>query len=585
MNRPLLCVFILLFVVIGTRAQTFQRTFGTPGDDYVRDVIQTADKGYAVLGVLNGIPSGGSTYFLKTDSLGNKQWSKTFSSATMSQLVQTADGGFIFGGSVSYSSTNYAFVVKTDALGNVTWSKMHVAMSGIAGIRQTLEGDYIAVGSTYLGSNSTIVRFDTGGNILWSGTIAVQSAVMDVVQLASDSSFVTYYFTYNSTQKFTMCRFNKSGALAWAKHMTSPGFQLGTGQGRLYENGNEIQVALNGNKTGIFSINKNGTSARIFNMCCQLYNHFIADAIPAANKGNIFVSSYNTSSQGYGIDIILGAMDSLGTLQWARTIGGFHDEMPNVVTQTTDNGFMVAGTTKSFSAGGNDIYLIKTDSLGQSGCHTTGIAFTTNTVVVAMSNYTGTVNALVNNITSSQNVSVSSPSEINYDACACYPPVANFATSTSGDMSSNSFWAEKWYWTCTCVPGVDSTSGYYKSYYGGMPDGTYTVCLKVKNSCGADSICQTFNYTYFPVGLDENSEEPVMGAYPNPFHDKLTIIGHQNVINAIEIRVINSLGSLVYLDKMEASQKTLELGGLAPGLYFIQFVYNGKAVSRKFIKE
>ncbi|MBU0509923.1 hypothetical protein KKH27_13960, partial [bacterium] len=49
---------------------------------------------------------------------------------------------------------------------------------------------------------------------------------------------------------------------------------------------------------------------------------------------------------------------------WTRTYGGNEDEVAYSVQQTTDGGYIVAGSTRSFGAGYVDSYLVKTNAQG-----------------------------------------------------------------------------------------------------------------------------------------------------------------------------------------------------------------------------
>ncbi|MFQ5869355.1 MAG: T9SS type A sorting domain-containing protein, partial [Candidatus Zixiibacteriota bacterium] len=56
--------------------------------------------------------------------------------------------------------------------------------------------------------------------------------------------------------------------------------------------------------------------------------------------------------------------DSLGDTLWTRTYGGTDQDVAHSVQQTTDGGFILAGLTGSFGAIYSDVYLVKTDSQG-----------------------------------------------------------------------------------------------------------------------------------------------------------------------------------------------------------------------------
>lgn len=85
----------------------------------------------------------------------------------------------------------------------------------------------------------------------------------------------------------------------------------------------------------------------------------VARSVAVAKDGHYVVTG------AMGSDLWLAKFDNRdGILIWERSFGGAEKSTGNYVSQTTDGGYIIAGTTDSMGAGGDDIWLIKTDSLG-----------------------------------------------------------------------------------------------------------------------------------------------------------------------------------------------------------------------------
>lgn len=89
-----------------------------------------------------------------------------------------------------------------------------------------------------------------------------------------------------------------------------------------------------------------------------------------ADNGYILIGT--TQSKGEGNeDIWLIKTNADGTLLWDKTFGGKNGDIGYAVKQTSDNGFILTGYTWTESEGKSDVWLIKTDSMGNEEWNTT----------------------------------------------------------------------------------------------------------------------------------------------------------------------------------------------------------------------
>lgn len=80
-----------------------------------------------------------------------------------------------------------------------------------------------------------------------------------------------------------------------------------------------------------------------------------------------------TSDNGYvlagisgidNLDYYVIRTNSTGDTIWTRTYGGNQSEEADCIQETSDDGFIICGATNSFGAGGTDVYLVRTDENG-----------------------------------------------------------------------------------------------------------------------------------------------------------------------------------------------------------------------------
>jgi hypothetical protein len=78
-----------------------------------------------------------------------------------------------------------------------------------------------------------------------------------------------------------------------------------------------------------------------------------------------YIIAGSTESIGNGLsDFWLIKTDPDGNEEWNQTYGGVEDEWGSSAQQTSDGGYIITGNTRSYGIGNSDILLIKTDSEG-----------------------------------------------------------------------------------------------------------------------------------------------------------------------------------------------------------------------------
>jgi len=159
--------------------ETFQN--GAEG----RSILQMDDFGYIVVGFefeKYSLPDSSNVFIYKTDSLGNYEWSKTFGDSLNDdrafKVLPTDNNSFLISG---YTETygaggKDAWLIKTDSLGNEIWNKTYGGMSDdyCYSMSETQDGNYVLIGSTSSYGNGLqdvwLIKVDPEGNELWNET-------------------------------------------------------------------------------------------------------------------------------------------------------------------------------------------------------------------------------------------------------------------------------------------------------------------------------------------------------------------------------------------------------------------------------
>lgn len=412
---------------------TFVKTYAdvilntTQQKDMTPEGVQaTADGGYILLASTDCtteacIMAQGNTnplvnWLVKTDSAGNPQWQKELGcfSALADNTIgvsvqQTTDGGYIVGGaeynyeSCGSGTVQRAIVEKLDSGGNLTWSKTYPIGSngdGIAAIKQTADGGYVAAGGVYEVGPSPggglVLKLDASGNVQWQRVVGPMGSTTDMfnaIQQTSDGGYAAtgnYYTSSPQCQPFQcegglVVKLDASGSVEWQQALTAGA------SGSLFTD-SIVQTSDGGyaaagawfgtNQKGglLVKLDSNG------NILWQ--NAYSGGSYFGAELGVVIYSVHQTADGGYflagdGEDKLqeggrlvpwLGKVDSNGNLLWEhfyyqvyRPTGRALSEYFAGSDVAKDGGFVAAGWTEDYANGLGRLFVVKTDSSGLSG--------------------------------------------------------------------------------------------------------------------------------------------------------------------------------------------------------------------------
>lgn len=398
MNRccfPLLALGVILLAV-PVHSQTFQVALGSIYTDEGRGVMPTADGGAIVSGSTFFIP--GRSYdalVARLDANGSLLWMRTHGSAKYEEIYSTArmdDGGILLAGSIYENDpSDYNMMLwRLDSAGNLLWAREYGDSSfEIAyAVTQTMDGNIVLAG--YSASDSLgfgdfyLAKVDASGNLLWTqryGTNTSSEAVTDVAE-APDGSL---YFAGNGGGVLLL-HTDADGDLIWMnKYFTGDGEYCGgmtvTPDGGVVLCGNAHQPS------SLFFIDAfllriDGAGAVVWG---HRYGGSLQDDVMSVNSfpgGGYVAAGYSNSFGASNADYFAIRVDEGGNYIWAQTYGGIWDHRASGVAAASDGSVFINGYVKDSNQAFADVYLIKADSSGYSGCQEFSIASAVNDFVV-----------------------------------------------------------------------------------------------------------------------------------------------------------------------------------------------------------
>ncbi len=435
-------LFLIVLIVCNSFVQgqqapviEWQKSLGGTSIDIVDYIQQNSEGGYIVSGQsesndvdVSGNHGGQDAWVVKLSNSGTVQWQKSLGGpgADEGQCIrQTNDGGYIVVGYATANGgdvTGYHYsgpwpilmydvwVVKLDINGTIEWQKC-LGGSGVSdaaySVQQTTDGGYIVGASTNSsdgdvigfngGSDYWIVKLDVNGTIAWQKCLGGTGGdALESLQQTSDGGYILAGFSnsqdgdvtgnHGESEDYWVVKTDTAGVIEWQKSFGGNGLEIAssiqqTADGGYFVTGSSQSVdgditghhgdnttldywAVKLDSVGLVQWEKSLGGTRdeySYYANVTVDGGFIISGFSQSVDGDVtgHHGSVNTS------DFWLVKLDSVGTIQWEKSIGGTSEDRPNYVQQTNDGGYITGGYSNSndgdatSNSGGFDYWVVK----------------------------------------------------------------------------------------------------------------------------------------------------------------------------------------------------------------------------------
>jgi uncharacterized delta-60 repeat protein len=413
------------------------KTYGGTDYDYAYSIYQTSDGGYIVAGITYSFGAGGWDFWvLKLNSDGAVAWQKSYGGVNHDyaySIQQTIDGGYIVAG-LTYSSgagNDDSWVLKLTSDGSVSWQKTYGGTSyeETDSIQQTSDGGYIVAGRTKSfgagGWDIWVLKLNSDGTVAWQkryGGVNDDGEYLIAIQQTSDGGYIVAGYTDSfgaGGGDIWVLKLNSNGSVSWQKTYggTSLDFAWSiqqTSDGGYIVAGRAGSFGAGSNDFWVLKLNSNGTV--LWQKTYGGPNDEFANSIQQTSDGGYIVAGLTQSFGAGGSDLWVLKLNSDGTVCWQKTYGGTSGDIANSIYQTSDGRYVVAGHTNSFGAGLTDFWVLKLNSDGTIPFNPASGAQMIDTSVVPANTSATVTNTAVTGVNTSATVTNTSATVTDTDA-------------------------------------------------------------------------------------------------------------------------------------------------------------------------
>jgi hypothetical protein len=289
-------------------------------------------------------------------------------------VQQTTDGGYIVAGATyNFGNEFQVYLVKTNASGDTLWTRNYGGTGDDWGysVQQTSDGGYIIAGETDSYGNGDqvyLIKTDASGDTLWTRTYGGVSVDYGLsVRQTTDGGYIVGGVAYIGCpygQQGYLVKTKASGDTLWARTYGEDGDESFSSVQQTTDGGYIIAGTTGSSSTdyNIYLIKTNAQGDTLWTKTYGGAGWDVGYSVQQTTDGGYIVAG-TTGSFGNGDQFYLVKTNASGDTLWTRTYGVSSWDWGYEVRQTADGGYIVAGWTYFFGTG-QQVYLVKTNTFG-----------------------------------------------------------------------------------------------------------------------------------------------------------------------------------------------------------------------------
>jgi uncharacterized delta-60 repeat protein len=389
MKKKILAImFFLIFTSLLSLNAQWAITYGGSETDEAYSIQQTSDGGYIVVGTTWSYSIGdGDIWILKLSSTGAIEWQRYYGGGNYDYarcIKQTSDGGYIVGGSTfSFGAgEKESWILKLNSAGDIEWQHRYGGdkWDHVSSILQTDDGGYVIAGCTgSFGAGSVdfwILKLSSAGDIEWQETYGGSSEdKARSIQQTIDGGYIvagwTNSFGDGDDDDIWILKLTSEGDIEWQKAYGDSGYDKAQSIQQTLDGGYIVAGWTNsfgdgsGDDVWILKLNAAG-DIEWHKIYSGSFNDRARSIQQTIDGGYIVAGCGYSFSAGNDDDFWILKLTSEGDIEWQKKYGGnYSTEYAHAIQQTNDGGYVIAGTTRSWGAGEEDIWILKLSPSGE----------------------------------------------------------------------------------------------------------------------------------------------------------------------------------------------------------------------------